>query len=206
MINGQAETPAGETKSEITGCARTGVSVERQNCNRLESSSIDCCDDKPAPSAWRCRYLGLSGTGPADGDLRYRSTRHGERSGPLYAFPFMFTAKGPATALGIMHFAICHQSKRDDRRPYRRYAKRRPGRRRQVHSRLQRWPTSARRSNIPTLAAMHRHSWCGVSNSSKICVLSLRGAAANLYQSLPISLGIASSPHRLPRDDSLAEP
>ena len=28
------------------------------------------------------------------------------RSGPLYAFPFMFIAKGPATALGIAHHAI----------------------------------------------------------------------------------------------------
>jgi len=114
--------------------------------------------------------------------------------------------KDPPQRSGSCTSPICHRSKLNDRRADRRYAKRRPGRRRQVHSRLQRWPTSARRSNIPTLAAMHRHSWCGVSNSSKICVLSLRGAAANLYQSLPISLGIASSPHRLPRDDSLAEP
>ena len=29
-----------------------------------------------------------------------------KRSGPLYAFPFMFIAKGPGTALGIARHAI----------------------------------------------------------------------------------------------------
>jgi len=75
---------------------------------------------------------GLRGTGsndlvvrnvfvPEEHTFSFQDPQLVKRSGPLYAFPFMFIAKGPGTALGIARHAIDALVKTAAGKPTRRY-------------------------------------------------------------------------------------
>lgn len=75
---------------------------------------------------------GLCGTGsndlavrdvfvPEEHTFSFQDPQLVKRSGPLYAFPFMFIAKGPGTALGIARHAIDALTESAAGRPARRY-------------------------------------------------------------------------------------
>jgi indole-3-acetate monooxygenase len=75
---------------------------------------------------------GLCGTGsndvvvrdvfvPEEHTFSFQDPKLVRRSGPLYAFPFMFIAKGPGTALGIARHAIDTLTGTGARKPARRY-------------------------------------------------------------------------------------
>lgn len=75
---------------------------------------------------------GLCGTGsndlivrdvfvPEEHTFSFQDRQLVKRSGPLYAFPFMFIAKGPGTALGIARHAIDTLIQNAAEKPARRY-------------------------------------------------------------------------------------
>jgi alkylation response protein AidB-like acyl-CoA dehydrogenase len=75
---------------------------------------------------------GLRGTGsndivvrdlfvPEEHTFSFQDAQLVKRSGPLYAFPFMFIAKGPGTALGIARHAIDTLTETAAGKPARRY-------------------------------------------------------------------------------------
>lgn len=85
----------------------SGVPETRQCLLRLEECEI--------LDTWYT--TGLRGTGsndvavhdrfvPAEHSFSFQDPALVKRPGPLYAFPFMFAAKGPATALGIARHAL----------------------------------------------------------------------------------------------------
>jgi indole-3-acetate monooxygenase len=115
---------AGCIEVENGGLRVDGNGVPKTRHCLLRSSQYEILD------TWHT--TGLRGTGSNDVLVRDEFVREEhtfsfqdpaliKRSGPLYAFPFMFTAKGPAPALGVARHALDALTESVAAKPARRY-------------------------------------------------------------------------------------